>query len=55
MAGPNACPPLVVGVGIGGNFERCAYLAKKSLFRPVGVRHSSQEIADLGRGTHPTD
>jgi len=47
VAGPNACPPLVVGVGIGGNFERCAYLAKKSLFRPIGVRHSSKEIADL--------
>ena len=29
VAGPNACPPLIVGVGIGGNFERCAYLAKK--------------------------
>lgn len=48
-AGPNACPPLVVGIGIGGNFERCAYLAKKSLFRPIGVRHSDQVIADLER------
>lgn len=46
-AGPNACPPLVVGIGIGGNFESCAYLAKKSLFRPVGERHTNQEIADL--------
>ena len=46
-AGPNACPPLVVGVGIGGNFERCAYLAKKSLFRPIGVRHRDPEIAKL--------
>lgn len=46
-AGPNACPPLVVGVGIGGNFERCAYLAKKSLFRPIGVRSERPEIASL--------
>ncbi|WP_019415690.1 fumarate hydratase [Paenisporosarcina sp. TG20] len=46
-AGPNACPPLVVGVGIGGNFERCAYLAKKSLFRPLGIRHTDPEIAEL--------
>jgi len=37
-AGPNACPPLTVGVGIGGNFEYCALLAKKALLRPVGER-----------------
>lgn len=47
VAGPNACPPLVVGVGIGGNFELCAYLAKKSLFRPIGVRNERPEIAAL--------
>jgi fumarate hydratase subunit alpha len=35
-AGPNACPPLVVGVGIGGTFDKCAYLAKKALFREIG-------------------
>ena len=35
-AGPNPCPPIVVGVGIGGTFEHCAFLAKKSLFRPLG-------------------
>lgn len=46
-AGPNACPPLVVGIGIGGNFERCAYLAKKSLFRPIGVRHEDPAVAEL--------
>ena len=34
-AGPNPCPPMVVGVGIGGNFEYCAYLAKKALLRPL--------------------
>lgn len=38
-AGPNACPPLVVGVGIGGTFEKSALLAKQALLRPVG-RHS---------------
>ncbi len=46
-AGPNACPPLVVGIGIGGNFERCAFLAKKSLFRPLGVRHQDPIVAEL--------
>lgn len=47
VAGPNACPPLVVGVGIGGNFELCAYLAKKSLFRPIGERNEKPDIARL--------
>lgn len=46
-AGPNACPPLVVGIGIGGNFEVVPYLAKKSLFRPVGERHENQDVAEL--------
>lgn len=40
-AGPNACPPMVVGVGIGGTFEKCAILAKKALTRPV------QEFSEL--------
>ena len=39
-AGPNACPPLVVGVGIGGTFEKCALMAKKALTREVG-KHSA--------------
>lgn len=47
VAGPNACPPLVVGVGIGGNFESCAYLAKKSLFRPIGERSDQPHVAEL--------
>jgi fumarate hydratase subunit alpha len=47
LAGPNACPPLVVGVGIGGSFEKCAYLAKKSLFRPIGVRSTDPQVATL--------
>lgn len=41
-AGPNPCPPMVIGVGIGGNFELCAYLAKKALLRPIGS-HSQKE------------
>lgn len=47
LAGPNACPPMVVGVGIGGTFEKVAYLAKKSLFRPIGIRSPRPEIAAL--------
>ncbi len=35
FAGSNPCPPMVIGVGIGGNFEMCAYLAKKALLRPI--------------------
>lgn len=38
LAGPNACPPLTVGVGIGGNFELCALLSKKALLRKTGER-----------------
>lgn len=34
-AGPNACPPMVIGVGVGGTFEKCAILAKQALTRPV--------------------
>jgi fumarate hydratase subunit alpha len=44
-AGPNPCPPLVVGVGLGGNFEMSALLAKKALLRTVGERNADQEIA----------
>jgi fumarate hydratase subunit alpha len=44
-AGPNACPPLLVGVGIGGNFDKCALLAKKSLLRPVGEPNPDPEWA----------
>lgn len=46
-AGPNPCPPIVVGVGIGGNFEKCALLAKESLLRPLGKLHTREEIAGL--------
>ena len=46
-AGPNPCPPIVVGVGIGGTFDKAAYLAKKALLRPVDVRNENPFYADL--------
>jgi fumarate hydratase subunit alpha len=46
-AGANPCPPLVVGVGIGGTMEKAAILSKKSLFRPIGRRHTDPEVARL--------
>lgn len=46
-AGPNACPPMVVGVGIGGTFEKCAWMAKKALTRPIGERSSIPYIREM--------
>lgn len=46
-AGPNACPPMVVGVGIGGTFEKCALLAKKALTRPVSERSEIPYVKEL--------
>ena len=46
-AGSNPCPPIVVGVGIGGDFEQCAYLAKKALCRDVAVRNPKPLYAEL--------
>jgi len=46
-AGPNPCPPIVVGVGIGGTFERCAMMAKKSLLRPLGEPNPDPFYADM--------
>ena len=46
-AGPNACPPVVVGVGIGGTFEKAAILAKKALTREVGTHSELQHIKAL--------
>ncbi len=46
-AGPNACPPMVVGVGIGGTFEKCALLAKKALTRPVDERSQIPYVREL--------
>lgn len=46
-AGPNACPPMVVGVGIGGTFEKCALLAKQALARPLDVRSQIPHVKEL--------
>ena len=46
-AGPNPCPPIVVGVGIGGTFDKAAYLAKKALLRPVNIPNGDDFYADL--------
>lgn len=46
-AGPNACPPMVVGVGIGGTFEKCALLAKKALTRSVKKRSEIPYVREL--------
>jgi len=46
-AGPNPCPPIIVGVGIGGTFEKSALLAKKSLLRPVTKRNDNPFYAEL--------
>jgi fumarate hydratase subunit alpha len=62
-AGPNPCPPLVVGVGFGGTFERAAFMAKKALLRPVGEPAQREDVARIetevlerinstGRGVH---
>ena len=46
-AGPNACPPMIVGVGIGGTFEKCALLAKKALTRPAGSHSDIPYVRDM--------
>ncbi len=46
-AGPNPCPPIIVGVGIGGSFEQAAYLSKKSLLRELGLPNADPELARL--------
>ena len=46
-AGPNPCPPIVVGVGIGGTFDKAAYLAKKALLRPVNMHNENEFYANL--------
>lgn len=47
QAGPNPCPPGVVGVGIGGSFDQAPILAKKALFRPLDRDHDDPEVASL--------
>ncbi len=46
-AGPNPCPPIVIGMGIGGTMEKAAFLAKKALIRPITVRNANPEYAKL--------
>ena len=46
-AGPNACPPMVIGVGIGGTFEKCALMAKKALTRPVNEHSEIPYVCEL--------
>lgn len=48
-AGPNPCPPIIVGVGIGGTVDKCAQIAKKALFRNIGEHSEDEMIADLER------
>lgn len=46
-AGPNACPPMVIGVGVGGTFEKCALMAKKALTRPVNQRSDIPYVKEM--------
>lgn len=48
-AGPNPCPPIIVGVGLGGTFEKAASLAKEALLREIGQPHPDFEIAEMER------
>ena len=47
MAGPNPCPPIVIGIGIGGSFDKAAYLAKKALIRPVNENNTDDFYGNL--------
>ncbi|WP_195986972.1 fumarate hydratase [Clostridium sp. D53t1_180928_C8] len=47
LAGPNPCPPIIIGVGIGGTFDKAAYLAKKALIRPVNKRNNEKFYSNL--------
>ncbi|MCD8158685.1 MAG: fumarate hydratase [Clostridiales bacterium] len=46
-AGSNPCPPMIVGIGLGGNFEYSAYLAKKALLRPVGINSEKEYLKEI--------
>jgi fumarate hydratase subunit alpha len=46
-SGSNPCPPIIVGVGIGGSFEKCAEMAKRALLRPIGSKHPNPFYANL--------
>ena len=47
QAGPNPCPPIIVGIGIGGTMERAAYMSKKALLRPVGTKNADETLRGL--------
>lgn len=47
VAGSNPCPPMVIGVGIGGDFEQCAYLAKKALCRDISIKNENKLYSDM--------
>lgn len=47
LAGPNPCPPIVIGVGIGGTFDKASYLSKKALIRPLNVRNKDEFYSNL--------
>jgi len=47
LAGPNACPPMIVGVGVGGTFDYSAYLAKRALLRPLSEEHPDPQYRAL--------
>jgi fumarate hydratase subunit alpha len=49
LAGPNACPPVIVGVGLGSSFDGVAHLAKKALLRPLGTPNPADHLAQLER------
>jgi fumarate hydratase subunit alpha len=49
LAGPNPCPPIVLGIGVGGSFDKVAYLAKHALLRPIDQPNSDPFYADLER------
>ena len=46
-AGPNPCPPGIIGVGIGGTMEKAALISKKALLRPVGMRHKREDVSEI--------
>ena len=46
-AGPNACPPMVIGVGIGGSFDKVTLLSKQAMMREIGSHHPDSRYADL--------
>ena len=50
LAGPNPCPPIVLGIGVGGSFDKVAYLAKHALLRPIDQPNPDPFYADLERG-----